>query len=140
MFESNNPYSPEGEAPKPTYQELEQAVANLNSMLRESNAKTQRLIDWEYKAEKLEEWLDEEGESLTKRQVEEICEIFGFDTDITKTVSVSVEFELEIKAPRGFDFSDLDENSFSVSISQDGYEDWSISNEDGSITDVSVED
>jgi hypothetical protein len=140
MFESNNPYSPEGEAPKPTYQELEQAVANLNSMLRESSAKTKSLIDWEYKAEKLEEWLDEEGESLTKRQVEEICEIFGFDTDVTKTVRVEVQFDLEIKAPRGFDFSDLDENSFNVSITQDGYEDWSISNEDGEITHVSVDD
>ena len=147
MWENQNPEhsaqtesSPAPEVIKPTYQELEQAVANLNSMLRESNAKTHRLIDWEYKAEQLEEWLNEEGDSLTKRQVEEICEIFGFSTEVTKTVTVEVQFELEITAPREFDFRDLDENSFRASIEQDGYEDWSISSEDGSITGVSVDD
>ena len=150
MFESNNPYNApsapsetpatEPQAPKPTYEELEQAVSNLNEMLRESNAKTVRLIDWEYKAEKLEEWLDEEGDSLTKRQVEEICEIFDFDTEVTKTVTVSVEFELEIKAERGFDWDNLDEYDFAVSIEKSGHGDWRINNEDASVTDVTVDD
>jgi hypothetical protein len=141
MFESNNPYSPEGESPKPTYQELEQAVSNLNDILRESKARTALLVDWEYKAEKLEEWLDEEGDSLTKSQVEEICEIFGFDTEITKTITVSVEFTLEIKADRGFAFDDLDEGDFTVSIEKDNYHgDWRINDENADITDVSVED
>lgn len=143
MWENQNQEptpAPEQEAPKPTYEELEQAVSNLNEILRESQAKTVRLIDWEYKAEKLEEWLDEEGDSLTKRQVEEICEIFDFDTEITKTITVSVEFELEIKAERGFQFDDLDEYDFAVSIEKSGHGDWRINNEDANITDVSVDD
>ena len=141
MFESNNPYTPaEPEvAPKPTYEELERAVSNLNEMLRESQAKTLRLIDWEYKAEQLEEWLDEEGDSLTKRQVEEVCEIFGFDTEITKTITVSVEFELEITAERGFAFDDLDESDFCPSIEQNNHGAWRISDANSSTTDVSVD-
>jgi hypothetical protein len=142
MFDNTNPYTPAQpeEAPKPTYEELERAVSNLNEMLRESNAKTQRLIDWEYKAEKLEEWLNEEGDSLTKRQIEEICEIFNFDTEITKTITVSVEFELEITAERGFAFDDLDEGDFTVSIEQNRHSDWRINDENASITDISVDD
>jgi hypothetical protein len=143
MFDNTTPYTPAQpeEAPKPTYEELERAVSNLNSMLRESAAKTKSLIDWEYKAEKLEEWLDEEGDSLTKRQVEEICEIFNFDTEITKTITVSVEFELEITAPRGFAFDDLDEGDFTVSIAKDNYHgDWRINDENADITGVSVDD
>ena len=109
-------------------------------MLRESSAKTKSLIDWEYKAEKLEEWLEEEGDSLTKRQVEEICEIFGWDNEVTKTVTVSVEFELEISAERGFDWTNLDEYDFAVSIEKNGHGDWRITNEDASVTDVTVDD
>ncbi len=132
--------APEQVAVKPTYEELERAVSNLNEMLRESNAKTTRLIDWEYKAEKLEEWLEEEGDSLTKRQVEEICDIFGWDNEVTKTVTVSVEFELEITAERGFDWTNLDEYDFAVSIEKNGHGDWRINNEDASVTDVTVDD
>ena len=134
--------SPAPEVIKPTYEELERAVSNLNDMLRESNAKTQRLIDWEYKAEKLEEWLDEEGDSLTKRQVDEICEIFGFETEVTKTVTITAEFEVEITAERGFAFDDLDEGDFTVSIERTyTHGDWSISSENSStISDISVDD
>jgi hypothetical protein len=148
MWENQNPEqpaqtesSPAPEVIKPTYEELERAVSNLNDMLRESNAKTKSLIDWEYKAEKLEEWIDEEGDSLTKRQVDEICEIFNFDTEITKTITVSVEFELEITAERGFAFDDLDEGDFTVSIEKANYHgDWRINGENGDITGVSVDD
>ena len=133
--------SPAPEVIKPTYEELERAVSNLNDMLRESNAKTQRLIDWEYKAEKLEEWIDEEGDSLTKRQVDEICEIFNFDTEITKTITVEASFEIEITAPRGFAFDELDEGHFTVSIEKTYRSDWSISSENSAeITDISVDD
>jgi hypothetical protein len=149
MWENQNPEhsaqpesSPAPEVIKPTYEELERAVSNLNDMLRESNAKTQRLIDWEYKAEKLEEWLDEEGDSLTKRQIDEICEIFDFDTEITKTITVEASFELEITAERGFSFDDLDEGDFSVSIERSySRGDWKISSENSAeVSDISVED
>jgi hypothetical protein len=143
MWENQNQEptpAPEQEAPKPTYEELERAVSTLNEIMKESQAKTVRLIDWEYKAEKLEEWIDEEGDSLTKRQVEEICEIFNFDTEITKTITVSVEFELEITAERGFDFDDLDEGDFTVSIEKSYHGSWAISSENASISDISVDD
>ena len=149
MWENQNPEqpaqtesSPAPEVIKPTYEELERAVSNLNDLLRESQAKTKSLIDWEYKAEKLEEWLDEEGDSLTKRQVDEICEIFNFDTEITKTITVEASFEIEITAPRGFTFEDIDESDFSVSIERSySRGDGSISSENtAEITDISVDD
>lgn len=141
MWENQNQEpAPEQVAVKPTYEELEQAVSNLNEILRESNAKTARLIDWEYKAEKLEEWLDEEGDSLTKRQVEEICDIFGWDNEITKTITVEVQFDLEITAERGFDWENLDEYDFTPSIEQNVHGSWRISDANSSITDISVDD
>jgi len=144
MFESNNPYSPEGEAPKPTYQELEQAVSNLNDKI------TKLLAQVEYadtrarvanaRIKEADDWITEEGDSLTKSQIEELCEALGLDSEITKSITVSVEFELEITAERGFVFEDLDEGSFNISIEPNYGGDWSISSENYSISDVSVDD
>lgn len=145
MWENQNQEpAPEQVAVKPTYEELEQAVVNLNNILdaeKATNAaRRASLIDWEYKAEKLEEWLNEEGDSLTKRQVEEICDIFGWDNEITKTITVEVQFDLEITAERGFDWENLDEYDFTPSIEQNVHGSWRISDANSSITDISVDD
>ena len=146
MWENQNPYTPaEPEvAPKPTYEELEQAVSNLNDKI------TKLLAQVEYadnrtkvanaKIKEADDWITEELDGLTQRQVRELCEALGLDSEITKSITVQVEFELEITAERGFAFDDLDEGSFNISIEPNYGNDWSISSENYSISDVSVDD
>ena len=145
MWENQDNQTPaEPEVIKPTYEELEKqlkdalAMSDFQKSMRE-NANI-RNREYERKIEAAEEWIDGEGDNLTERQVEELCEALGIENEITKTVRVDVQFTLEITAPRTFDWDNLDDSSFSVSIERAGYGDeWSIDSTDEDITDVSVD-
>ncbi len=122
MWENTNPETPaEPEvAPKPTYEELETLYANA-VLEKEQHDRTMsyyrtRMVDFEYKIEKADEWITEEADSLTERQVEELCEILGINLEVTKTVTLSVEVELEVTAKRGYDFGDISEYDFDISV------------------------
>ncbi len=122
MWENQDPETPaESEvAPKPTYEELETLYANA-VLEKEQHDRTMsyyrtRMVDFEYKIEKADEWITEEADSLTERQVEELCEILGINLEVTKTVTLSVEVELEVTAKRGYDFGDISEYDFDISV------------------------
>ena len=142
MWENQNPENQtpaEPEVIKPTYEQLEKAVATLTDVLRESSEKTKRLIALQDKIDSVGEWIDEELGNLTPRQVEELCDLLGLDSTITKTVKVEVSFSVEITAPRGFDFDDISTYDLSPSIEATSSNEWEIEDYEADINDLSVE-
>jgi len=132
MWENQNPETPaESEvAPKPTYEELETLYANA-VLEKEQHDRTMsyyrtRMVDFEYKIEKADEWITEEADSLTERQVEELCEILGIETSVTKTITLEVSIEVEVTAKRGYDFDNIGEYDFEVEVTKSSSDDWDI--------------
>lgn len=122
MWENQNPETPaESEvAPKPTYEELEKLYATA-VLDKEQHDRTlafyrQRSVDFEYKIEKADEWITEEADGLSERQVEELCEILGINLEVTKTVTLSAEIEVEVTAKRGYDFDNISEYDFDITV------------------------
>ena len=85
-----------------------------------------RMVDFEYKIEKADEWITEEADSLTERQVEELCEILGIETSVTKTITLEVSIEVEVTAKRGYDFDNIGEYDFEVEVTKSSSDDWDI--------------
>lgn len=141
MWENTNPETPaEPEvAPKPTYEELEKqyasAVLDKETAERNLSYYRTRMTDFEYKIEKADEWITEEADSLTERQVEELCEILGINLEVTKTVTLSVEVEVEVTAKRGYDFDDISEYDFDITV-ESSSSDFEIESTDVSINSV----
>jgi hypothetical protein len=141
MWENQNPETPaEPEvAPKPTYEELETlyatAVLDKEQHDRTMSFYRTRMVDFEYKIEKADEWITEEADSLTERQVEELCEILGINLEVTKTITLSVDIEVEVTAKRGYDFSDISEYDFDISVesSSSDFEIESVSSDINSV-------
>lgn len=143
MWENQNPENQtpaEPEVIKPTYEQLEKAVATLTDVLRESSAKSKQIIALQDKIDSVDEWITEQADDLTDRQVEELCDLLGLDNEITKTITVEASFEVEITAPRSFDFDDINTYDFSVSLEQSSGAEWSVFTYNSDITDISVED
>lgn len=141
MWENQEPETPaEPEvAPKPTYEELEKKYAEV-VLDKEQQDRTmayyrQRSVDFEYKIEKADEWITEEADSLTERQVEELCEILGINLEVTKTISLSVEIEVEVTAKRGYDFDNIGEYDFDISVDSSS-SDFDVDSVDVSINSV----
>lgn len=122
MWENQNPETPaESEvAPKPTYEELEAlyatAVLDKEQHDRTMSYYRTRMVDFEYKIEKADEWITEEADSLTERQVEELCEILGINLEVSKTITLEVSIEVEVSAKRGYDFDNVSEYDFDIEV------------------------
>jgi predicted nuclease with TOPRIM domain len=102
---------------------------------RSRNAET--LSNLESKVEELEEYLDENWDSI---DAERVAEIMGIDTEVEKEVSVSISGTMRVKAPRGYDWDDLSYSSFDVSIETNWSETFSIESYDLEVNDTTVED
>jgi len=102
---------------------------------RSRNAET--LSELERKVEQLEEYLDDEWDSI---EAERVAEIMGIDTEVEKEVSVSISGTMTVKAPRGYDWDDLSYSSFEVSIETNWSETFSIESYDLEVNDTTVED
>jgi hypothetical protein len=102
---------------------------------RSRNAET--LSEIERKVEQLEEYLDDEWDSI---EAERVAEIMGIDTEVEKEVSVSISGTMRVKAPRGYDWDDLAYSSFDVSIETNWSETFSIESYDLEVNDTTVED
>jgi hypothetical protein len=102
---------------------------------RSRNAET--LSNLESKVEQLEEYLDDEWDSI---EAERVAEIMGIDTEVEKEVSVSISGTMRVKAPRGYDWDDLAYSSFDVSIETNWSETFSIESYDLEVNDTTVED
>ena len=143
MWEKENPETPaESEvAPKPTYEELETLYANA-VLDKEQHDRTMsyyrtKMVDYEYKVEKADEWITEQVENndLTESQTEELCDILGLENEVTKTITIEVSIDVEVTAKRGYDFDDISEYDFEVTI-ESSSSDFEVQSTDVSINSV----
>jgi hypothetical protein len=138
--ESNNAH----EGIKMSYEELERRLAiesgALSSAVTNLGIANDRWRALQNKIKSVSDWIDENLDSLSKDQIEELCDLLDLENSTTKTVTVSVEFSVEVTAPRGFEFDDLSTYDFSATLEQSSSEDWEIENYETDITDVSVDD
>jgi predicted nuclease with TOPRIM domain len=136
--------TPEPTEPQPkSVEELTAENETLTKQLENANfwrtRNAETLSNLESKVEKLEEYLDENWDTLDDH-AESIAEIFGIDTEVEKEVSVSISGTMTIKAPRGYDWDDLSYSSFEVSIETNWSETFSIESYDLEVNDTTVED
>ena len=125
---------------------VEELAAQLVQMARElefAKSENERVSGWwrnlERQKDKLEEYLDENWESLDDHATA-IAEIFDIDTDVEKEVEVSISGTMTIKAPRGYDWDDLSYTSFEVSIDTHWSNEFSIENYDLDVNETNVQD
>jgi predicted nuclease with TOPRIM domain len=122
-------------------EELTAEIATLTKELETANfwrtRITTTLTELESKVEQLEEYLDDEWDSI---EAERVAEIMGIDTEVEKEVSVSISGTMTVKAPRGYDWDDLSYSSFEVSIETNWSETFSIESYDLEVNDTTVED
>ena len=124
-------------------EELTTEVAQLTKELEFAKSENEKVIRWwsdlERKKDRLEEYLDENWDSLDDH-AEEIAKIFDIDTEVEKEVEVTISGTMTIKAPRSFDWDDLSYTSFEVSIDTHWSNGFSIESYDLDVTDTSVQD
>jgi hypothetical protein len=135
------------ETPEPTEPQpksMDELVAEnemLTKQLETANfwrsRNAEALSEIERKVEQLEEYLDDEWDSI---EAERVAEIMGIDTEVEKEVSVSISGTMRVKAPRGYDWDDLSYSSFEVSIETNWSETFSIESYDLEVNDTTVED
>jgi hypothetical protein len=139
---SDTPETPEPTEPQPkSVEELTAENETLTKQLETANfwrtRITATLTELESKVEQLEEYLDDEWDSI---EAERVAEIMGIDTEVEKEVSVSISGTMTVKAPRGYDWDDLSYSSFDVSIETNWSETFSIESYDLEVNDTTVED
>jgi hypothetical protein len=138
--ETPEPTEPTEPQPK-SVEELTAEIATLTKDLETANFWRNRtattLTELESKVEQLEEYLDDEWDSI---EAERVAEIMGIDTEVEKEVSVSISGTMTVKAPRGYDWDDLSYSSFEVSIETNWSETFSIESYDLEVNDTTVED
>lgn len=143
MWENQNPEPAEEQvAPKPTYEELEKLYANavLDVEQNKNNLAyyRQRMVDFEYKIEKADEWITEEADNLTERQIEELCDILGLTNETTKTVTLKVDIEVKVTGSRNTDFDSISSYDFDIEVTSNS-SDFEIESYDTDIDVDSVE-
>lgn len=143
MWENQSPEPAEEQvAPKPTYEELEKLYANAVLDVEQKNTSLsyyrQRVVDFEYKIEKADEWITEEADNLTERQIEELCDILGLENETTKTVTLSVEIEVKVTGSRNTDFDSISSYDFDIDVTSNS-SDFEIESYDTDIDVRSVE-
>ena len=122
-------------------EELTAEIATLTKELETANFWRNRLTttlsELETKVEQLTEYLDENWDDI---EAERIAEIMGIDTEVEKEVSVEISGTMTIKAPRSFDWDDLNYSSFEVSIDTSWSNDFSIESYDLDVNSTDVQD
>jgi hypothetical protein len=142
MSEINETPEPtEPTEPKTETQILSDEILRLVKELETANFWRNRnataLSELESKVEQLEEYLDDNWDSI---EAERVAEIMGIDTEVEKEVSVSISGTMTVKAPRNYDWDDLSYSSFEVSIETNWSETFSIESYDLDVNDTTVED
>ena len=135
--ETPEPTEPVAKSVKELTAENETLTKQLENANFWRNRITTTLTELESKVEQLEEYLDDEWDSI---EAERVAEIMGIDTEVEKEVSVSISGTMTVKAPRGYDWDDLSYSSFEVSIETNWSETFSIESYDLDVNDTTVED
>lgn len=126
-----------------TVEELTAEVADLTAKLADSEfwrtRNATQITNLRGQVSSLEEYLDENWDDLEDHAVA-IADLFGIDTEVEKEVSVEISGTMTIKAPRSYDWSDLQHTSFDVSIDTHWSSDFTIENYDLDVNSTDVQD
>lgn len=116
---------------------IRQELVKLNKLVVNTEATSEQrwndLVSLRRKVSELEDYLDENWDNIDEEVRDQLCELFGIDQEVTKTVNVTITGSLEITAPRGYDWdniendieidgsvritnSDLDESGYGFSV------------------------
>ena len=97
----------------PLRQELEQLHKTIKSLKSDKDTWYSKYCEEKLKATKLEDYLDENWESVDEEVRDELCSIFGIEDTVTKTVNITITGTIDVTAPRGYDW-DYVENDLSI--------------------------
>jgi len=134
----------ETQAPKPTYEELEAKLTQLefvkNSVDRNATYYKDKYFEECSKISAVKDYLDEAWNDYLSGETDdiltEICNKLDISLETEKTFTVSVDFTVTVKANRNFDFDSIDDSDFSAEIHKSGYGDWTMEEDDYSIQSV----
>lgn len=91
---------------------IRQELVKLNKIVTDTNltldSRRTEVMRLERKVSQLEEYLDENWDDIDEEIREKLCEIFDIEQEVTKTVTITVTGTVEITAPRGYDWSAID--------------------------------
>jgi hypothetical protein len=103
----------------PLRQELETLHKAIKSAKSEKDGWYDKYRELNQKRDKVEEYLDDNWDSIDEEVRDELCEIFGIEDTVTKTVNIMVKGTIDITAPRGYDWDNIESDinpSVDVSI------------------------
>ena len=90
---------------------IRQEFIKLNKLVRETSSSLDQrrgeVSDLKSKVSELEEYLDENWEDIDEEVRDKLCEIFGIEAEVTKTIKITVSGTVEITAPRGYDWDSI---------------------------------
>jgi hypothetical protein len=90
---------------------IRQEFVKLNKLVRETSSSLDQrrgeVSDLKSKVSELEEYLDENWDSIDEEVRDKLCDIFGIEGEVTKTIKITVSGTVEITAPRGYDWDNI---------------------------------
>jgi len=93
---------------------IRQELVKLNKLVVNTETTSEQrwndLRDFRSRVDKLEEYLDENWDSIDEEVRDFLCETFKIDQEVTKTVNVTITGSLDITAPRGYDWDNIEED------------------------------
>jgi hypothetical protein len=102
---------------------IQQELAKLHKIIAnheyEARGERSKLNTLRMKVSRLEEYLDENWDTMHEGTREELCEMFDIEQEVTKTITITVSGTVEVTAPRGFDWDNLDD-TLNVDVSVTG--------------------
>lgn len=109
--------------------ELEKLNQLLTEAEQETNALREQLRSHTRRVTEVEDYLDENWEDIDEEVREKLCDLFGIDPRVTKSVTVTITGTIDISAPRGYDWDnigedlnyDLDIHLENSDLEQEGY-------------------
>lgn len=130
-----------------TYEEQAQKITNLKADIDDLS---KQIINWrnmhdrlEGKIHSLTTWLennwDDDTETELSEAFQEIADIFGIDTEVSKEVTVDVRYRLTVTAKRGTDWSELTEYAFDVTDIESDSSEFAVDSCYYDITDIEVD-
>jgi hypothetical protein len=93
---------------------IRQELIKLNKLVVNTETTSEQrwndLRDFRSRVDKLEEYLDENWDSIDEEVRDFLCETFKIDQEVTKTVNITITGSLDITAPRGYDWDNIEED------------------------------
>jgi len=91
---------------------IRQELVKLNKLVVDTKTTSEQrwndLVSLRSKVSELEDYLDENWNDIDEEVREKLCDIFGIEQEVTKTIKITVEGTIDITAPRGYDWDNIE--------------------------------